>query len=727
MNESIRAAIEGWRRKVKTPRVIQMEAVECGAAALAILLGYYGRYVSLEELRLQCGVSRDGVNAFNMVQAAEHYGLKADGYRVEIKDLDQVTLPAILFWNHNHFVVLEEIQKDRVYINDPAIGPTWVSHEEFARRYSPIVLQMTPTPDFRKGGKPHTLWSDIKERLLPFREAIAFLLCAQLPLVLLGLALPVLSQIFIDKILGESILSWRWGFLGILAAVMLLTGGLTWLQGRFLNKLHIRLNVYFSSSFLWHILQLPMQFFTQRFGGEIINRMHLNTNVAQVLTGQVVITVINLLFIALYALIMLQYDVPITLIGIGAAIFNMTMIMMIAQIRMNAYARMQQEQAKTVGVSLDAISHIETMKTTANDPFFFSRIAGYYTKNINALQDIGEKDVWLSSFSRLSQRLATVVLLGFGCWRVMHGNLTIGMLIALQLLLNNFLRPFGQLVNFAMRIQSFQIDLTRLNDVLKNKRDPLVLERPQETEEDRKLKGNLEMRKVSFGYSPLSEPYIQDFNVSITPGKRVALVGTVGSGKSTIAKLASSLYSPWTGEITYDEKPIHTIPRSLFAASIGHVDQEIFLFGGTIKENLTLWKPEISDEIIEEAVRDACIHEDIIALAKHYETPLIEGGRNFSEGQRQRLEIARALINHPSLLILDEAMSAVDSNTEEEILNNLKKRGCSLLIIAHRFSTIKDCDEIIVLDNGKVVQRGTHEQLKAVPGAYQTLGGFTNG
>ena len=721
IDDSIIPIVQGWRRRVKTPRLIQMEVVECGAAALGIILGYYGRYVSLEELRLQCGVSRSGVNAFNMVQAAEHYGLEANGYRLEKEELSKIAAPAILFWNQNHFVVLEEIQKHRVYINDPAVGPRWISHEEFDRCFSSIVLEMTPNTDFQKGGKPHTLLSDIKERVYPFRDAMTYLFWAQFPLILLGLAGPVLSQIFIDKIFDEGILSWKWGFLGSVAGVTVLSGLMTWLQGHFLNNLHIRFNVHFSSTFLWHVLKLPMQFFTQRFGGEIINRMLLNTNISEVLTGQVVLSVVNLLFMGIYAAIMLQYDIPITLVGMGAGVFNVIMIIAIAQLRRNAYARVQQEEAKTIGVSLDVLSHIETMKTTSNDSFFFSRIAGYYTKNINALQDIGKKDVWLTTLSMVSQGISTIVLLGFGCWRVMHGNLTIGMLIALQILLNRFLAPFEALVGFAMQIQTFEIDLTRLNDVLKNTLDPLVIGRPPLTGKENKLKGNLEMRGVSFGYCPLDDPLIQDFSVSITPGKIIAIVGPVGSGKSTIAKLATTLYSPRAGTIFFDGKAPSDIPREVFSSSVAHVDQEIFLFGGTITENLTLWRTRVSNKVIEQAAKDACIHEDIIALVKKYETPLIEGGRNFSEGQRQRLEIARALLLNPSLLILDEATSALDSDTEVKVMHNIRKRGCSCLMIAHRLSTVRDCDEIIVLDAGKIVQRGTHQQLKGVPGAYQTM------
>lgn len=706
-------------RRVKTPTVIQMEAVECGAAALSIILRYYGRYVSLEELRTRCGVSRDGVNAYNMTLAANSYGLEATGYSLKTEHIAQAMLPCILFWENNHFVVLEGFKKDRVYINDPATGPRWIYWDEFAESYSQVVLEMKTTPAFEKVRAPTGLLASVMKRIAPFADSIAYLFFIQFFLVVLGLAIPVFTQVFIDKILGESILEWKGTYITLLAGVMCVVGFLTWMQGAFLNALQIRLAIRYSTDFLWHILQLPISFFTQRFGAEIINRMRLNKDVAQTLTGQVVITTLNALLIGFYALIMLAYDVWITVVGIATALINVAVLYFVSRRRRNAYARFQQEQAKTIGVSIDALLNIETMKTSCNDSFFFSRIAGYYTRNINALQVMGNQDAWLFSLSSFSQQFTTVFLLAFGCWRVMHGHLTIGMLIALQLILTSFLTPFRQLVEFGARIQTFRTDLNRLDDVLENATDPILKDAEPAKPLSQTFHGDLEFKNVTFGYSPFAPPLFTDINFKVKKGQWVALVGSVGAGKTTLAKLACSLYAPWKGEVLYDGKPRQEYPRELLMRSLATIDQDIFLFSGTIRDNLTLWNPSISEQALVEAAKDACIHDDILMRSEGYHAKVLERGSNFSAGQRQRLEIARALVLNPELLVMDEATNSLDTETESRVMENIRKRGCSCLIVAHRLSTVQRCDEIIVLEKGRVVQRGTHETLKGVPGLYQ--------
>lgn len=704
--------------RVGTPTVIQMEAAECGAAALGILLGYYDFYVSLEELRFRCGVSRDGVNAYNMIKAAKYYGLEADGYRANAEQALETKVPSILFWENNHFVVLEGFKKDRVYINDPATGPRFVYRDEFERCYSQIVLQMQPGPAFKRGGESPSLFAAIKKRVSEISGSLLYLFFIQFILVVIGLAMPVFTQVFIDKILKESILSWTGTYLALFAGVAAFIALMTWIQGYFLNVLRTRLSIKYSTDFLGHILQLPIAFFSQRYGAEVINRMKLNTAVANTLTGQVVVTYINLMIIGIYALIMIQYDVFITLIGIATAIVNLTVLYFVSRKRQNAYALFQQEQGKTVGVSLDALQNIETIKANCNDAYFFSRIAGYYARNINAMQNLGYKDSWLFSLSYFSQQFTTVLLLGFGCWRVIHGHLTIGMLIGLQLILNNFLKPFRELVEFGARMQTFGTDLNRLDDVLKNKIDPMIADK-RDAHLQNKFQGNLELKNVSFGYNPLAPPLISNFDLKIASGKWVAIVGKVGVGKSTIAKLACSLYQPWNGQVLYDEKPRSEYARKVLMHSLASIDQDILLFSGTIRENLTLWDSAVPLDDVIQAAQDACIHEDILMCTEGYDFQLAEGGMNFSAGQRQRLEIARALVLNPALLIMDEATSALDSATESRIVENIRRRGCSCLIISHRLNAVKYCDEILVLENGKIIQRGTHERLKETPGRYQ--------
>ena len=685
----------------KTPRVIQMEATECGAASLGIVMSYYGCYRTLEELREKCGVSRNGVNAFNMVKAAESYGFIGEGYEVPFEDLDKLELPAILHWDENHFVVLEGMGRRWVHINDPATGPRRISIEEFKEHYSDIALLVKPGPDFKKQGEKPSLLRSIRKRISPFRDVLFLMLFLQIALVLFGLVNPAAYQIFLDKIVKESVFSWKWEFLGLLSGIMLLIGSLTWIQGKILNRLHVLIAIRYSAEFLWHVLHLPTQFFTQRFGGEIIQRMNLNNRVASVLTGQVVITFINILFIGVYGLIIYQYDVLIAMIGIGTALFNMIILIIINRMRTNAYARMKQEQARAIGVSLDAIQNIETIKSTTNDHDFFARISGLYTKIINTTQSIGAKDVWLSNLSGLAQQLSSVLLLTVGVWRVMYGSLTVGMLIGLQILLNYFTKPFGQLVSFGTTVQSLHVDIDRLDDVLENSPDPLLTDRAEEETEPPET---ISFEQVNFGYAPLDNPVVEGISFQLNQGEWLGIVGKVGSGKSTIVKLATGLYAPWSGSILYDGKPLQFYSRETIKKSLAYVDQQIVLFGGSIRDNLTLWDRSIPEEDIEEAARDAEILDVILGRGDGFHAELIENGRNFSEGQRQRLEIARALVLKPKILILDEATSALDFETEKRIMENLRKRNISCLIVAHRRNTIEYCDRLLVVDEGKIVK-----------------------
>ncbi len=709
-----------WRKK--TPTVIQMEAVECGAASLSIILSYFGKYVPLEELRIECGVSRDGSNALNLIKAAKKYGLEGHGYRLELADVMEVDSPSIVFWEFNHFLVLEGFGKDCVYLNDPAMGPRKVSYEEFDEGYIGIAILFEKTESFKAGGRPPSITKELYNRLKSVPYPLLYLFLAGLCLLIPGLALPAFTRIFIDNILISNILSWKWNFLGAMAIAMVIQAALTGLQNYFLNRLNGKLALKFSSAFLWHILRLPVAFYSQRYTAEIAYRTNFNNQISQMLTGTLATTFINLILIIFYGVIMFQYDVIIAWIGIITALLNLWMMILVQRARMDAYARLQQERSKALGNALGGLQYIETIKSTGTESDFFARFTGFFTKNVNAQQEISRKDAILSSFPYFLKSLAMMFLLGIGGWRAMRGDLTIGMLIALQTLLSTFLRPVGQFVNFGQLIQNMKIDIGRLNDVLSYPIDRTYDIPPSiDLSVVKKLEGHLEFRDVTFGYSPLSPPLLKKFSFVIKPGQRLALVGPTGCGKSTIAKLSCGLYLPWGGEILYDGKPYTEINPEARHRSLASVDQEIFLFSGSIRENLTLWDKTADEKMITRATHDAHIHDEILARSQGYDSLLSEGGKNLSGGQRQRLEIARSLIYNPSFLILDEATSSLDSETEQAISDNLRRRGCSCIMIAHRLSTIKDCDEIIVLDEGKVIQRGKHEELLNIPGLYQEL------
>lgn len=721
--------------RVRTPTMLQMEAVECGAAALGIILGYYGRIVPLTELRRECGVSRDGSKASNVLKAARLYGLNAKGFKKSLEDVQQIKPPFIVFWNFNHFVVLEGFAGNTVYLNDPGTGPRKVTFDEFDQAFTGVVLLMEPGPEFTKGGKKKGVMTAMTSRLQSSQQALIFCLLAGLVLTIPRLAVPAFVQVFVDEVLVENRTDWLRPLLLGMVFVALLRGLLARLRLTYLRRLLLKLSVTMSGQFLWHTIRLPVGFYAQRFAGEISSRAQLNSKVAELLSGRLATTVIDSIMMVFYALIMLFYDPLLTLIAIFFAAANFVALQSLSRNRVDANIRLSQETGKVAGVAISGIQTIETVKAAGLESDLFAKFAGYYAKTINAQQELGLPTRLLGTLPTVLTSLAVTSILVVGGLRVMQGTLSIGGLIAYQALTQEFLKPVNELVNFGSTLQELEADLNRLDDVLENPVDPEA-ERQTTTngnfwetynQDSFKLQGYVKIDNLTFGYNRLDEPLIKDLSLSLKPGQRVALVGGSGSGKSTVAKLLTGLYTPWSGEMLIDSIPREQIPRPILANSLAMVEQEIFLFAGTVRENLTLWDPTVTEADLVRACQDAAIHDLILNMPGGYNCQLTEGGMNLSGGQRQRLEIARALVRNPSVLVLDEATSALDAETELIIDRNLRRRGCSCVVVAHRLSTIRDCDEIIVLARGKVVQRGTHEELRRAPGVYTRLVGSQEG
>ncbi len=710
------------KQHIRTPTVLQMEEVECGAAALGIILGYYGRFVPLAELRAECGVSRDGSQPASIVKAARNYGLQAKAFKKQTSQLMQMRLPVIAFWNFSHLLVVEGFDKDKVYLNDPATGPRAVSLQEFDEAYIGIVLAMEPQPGFRKGGKKPSVFRSLLERLHSSMGAVILSALVGFLLVLPGMALPVFNQVFVDQILVEGRSEWLRPLLIGMFVTAVMQGILLFLQRRYLRQLQIKLAASMSSSFMWHLLQLPVGFYTQRFPGEISGRIQLNDKVAQVLSGSMASTLINLVMAAFYGLVMFAYNWVLTAIGVSFAVLNVLILQWVERWREDNFMQSDKDYGKADGVAIAGIQSIETLKASALESDMFARWAGYISKSWNAFTDIAVINEILFVLPTLLTGLTVMLILAIGGWQVMDGKMTIGMLVAFQSLMASFQEPVNQLMGFGAMLQTLSGNVMRLDDVLANATDPqLGASNNRNNIQNVRFQGHIELRNITFGYAKVSKPLVENFSCVIQPGQRVALVGGSGSGKSTIAKLVGGLYEPWSGEILFDVIPRQEIPRSILVNSIATVEQEIFLFSGTVRDNLTLWDSTVSDSQIRRACIDARIQDVIMALPGGYSGELLEGGVNLSGGQRQRLEIARSLINNPSILILDEATSALDGETEQIIYENLRQRGCSCLIVAHRLSSIRDCDEIIVLDKGVVVQRGTHEELVRMGGFYAEL------
>jgi NHLM bacteriocin system ABC transporter peptidase/ATP-binding protein len=698
-----------------------MEATECGAAALAIVLGYHGRMVALEELRIACGVSRDGSKANNLVKAARTYGLNAKGFAKPPESLPALPLPLIVFWNFNHFLVVEGFGRDKVYLNDPATGPRVVSSEEFDEAYTGVVLVFEPGPDFRCGGTRPNLFQALRARLTGSGVALSLVILATLTLLVPGLALPAFARIFVDQVLVGGVTGWLEPLLLGMALTAVVRGVLTWLQQFYLLRLETQLAIGTAGRFFWHVLQLPVAFFTQRYAGEIGARVALNDRVARLLAGKLATTLLSLFLIGFYLLLMLQHDLLLTLIGVGVALLNVVALALIARRRADGNRQLQHDRGKLLGTAYAGVEMIETLKATGAEADFFARWSGYHAKVLNAEQRLARFSQVLSVVPPLLSALNTAAILVVGGLRIMDGQMTIGVLVAFQSLMASFLQPVNQLVALGGTLQEVGADLSRLDDVLRYPRDSHGGEESGAVASSARLNGQIELRDVSFGYNPMDPPLIAGLSLSIPAGARVALVGGSGSGKSTVAKLVAGLYAPWSGELLYDGQPRHTLPRATFTSSLAVVGQEITLFAGTVRENLSLWDATISEAAIMRAAEDAAIHAEILVRPGGYDALIAEGGRDLSGGQRQRLELARALALDPTVLVLDEATSALDPLTEQQIDANLRRRGCTCLIVAHRLSTIRDADEILVLERGTVVQRGSHAELISRPGSYRLL------
>ena len=706
----------------KVPVVMQMEALECGAASLTMVLAYYDKWIPLEQVRTDCGVSRDGSNARNVLRAARSYGLTAKGYRFDPEALKQEgKFPCIIHWNFNHFVVLCGFKGGKAVLNDPAKGNCSVTMEEFDKAFTGVCLIFEPGEGFEPSGKPKSVMAFARQRMKGTGEAVAFTVITTVIASLMGIIQPGFSRIFMDRLLTGENPEWTVGFLWALAGLSAVQIVIELVQAVYSARINGKIAAVGSTTFMWKVLRMPMEFFSQRMAGDIQQRKAANASIAGSLVSTFAPLVLQAFMMAFYLVVMTRYSVMLTLVGIFSILINTLMSRIISGKRINITRVQMRDAGKLSGTTVAGIEMIETIKASGAENGFFEKWAGYQA-SVN-LQEVrfARLNQYLGLIPQIVATLTNTAVTILGVYLVMEGAFTIGMVMAFQGFLASFMAPAQQLISAGQTLQEMRTQMERIEDVMQYPSDVVYESKGEEDETFAKLSGAIEMKNVTFGYSRLAEPLIRDFSLTLKPGSRVAFVGTSGCGKSTLSKLISGLYQPWSGEILFDGKPMTQIDRSVFTGSLAVVDQDIILFEDTIANNIKMWDASIEDFEMIMAARDAQLHEDIMQRDGGYNYRIAEGGKDFSGGQRQRIEIARVLAQDPTIIILDEATSALDARTEYEVVRSIKDRGITCIVVAHRLSTIRDCDEIIVMDCGNVVERGTHDELFALNGFYTKL------
>ena len=705
--------------KVKNvPVIMQMEMVECGAASLGMVMAYYKKWLPLEQLRKDCGVSRDGCSAKQLLLAGRSYGMEANAYKLDEDELQELA-PAIIHWNFNHFVVYKGKKGGVHYLNDPGRGKVKVSQEEFDRSFTGIALSFEPTEAFQPGGSRASILGFVKRRLKNTWAAAFFIFVVGLLSAIVGIATPLFSQVFMDDILSGKNPDWFKPFMAAFIAVIGVNILTAWLRGIYQRKYNAAMAIDANSNFFWHLLRLPMDFFSQRYVGDLILRQKSNQNIAATLVQQLAPLAIQMMLLVLYLTFMLRYSLLLTLIGLGSMGLNIVLASYISTKRVDVARISERDMGKYYGVTMSCLDNIETIKAAGAENGFFSHWAGYFTNMHNSEARAGRRDQLYGVWPEMLQTLTNNAILLIGAYLIMDGEFTIGMLLAFQGFMSGFSAPAQQLFSVAEMVIEMRTQMERVEDVLKYP----VQEQSNaaHSEGSGKLRGRIELKNVSFGYNKFSQPQIKDVSMTVEPGKSVAFVGTSGCGKSTLAKLITGLYQPWEGEILFDGKRRSEINSDEFTNSVAMIDQNVVMFDDTILSNIKMWDSSIEDFAMVLACRDAQIREEVVSRPEGFNTRLVKGGKNFSGGQLQRIEIATALAREPVVLIMDEATSALDAETEKHIMDSIRMMGVTLIVIAHRLSTIRDCDEIVVLDKGVVVERGTHQALMEKDGVYKQL------
>ena len=699
----------------KVPVIMQLEALECGAASLAMVLAYYGRWIPLEQLRKECGVSRDGSNMNSMFRVAKKYNLQPKAFRCSAKTLFQKgKFPAIIFWQYSHFVVVNGFVRGgkEVSLNDPARGKITMPFEEFEQHYSGICMLFEPSEEFEQGGRPASVLGFARQRLKGTFPMFMMVTFTTLIASLTGILFPAFSRFFVDRLLSHSVPQWSGGFFVLLGLVVFSQVASLCIRTIYMLKLQGKMAAIANTSFLWHMLRLPLEFFEQRMSADIAARQQSNQLISSTLINTFAPLAFDFVAMVFNLIIMINYNPVLAAVGMISVAVNLIIARIVSEKRVNITRVQMRDTSNLNGSTLFGINMIETIKSAGAENGFFMQWAGHQANANTQSVKFGKLNHTLGQIPQLLSLLTSNIILFLGVRLIIQGEWTIGFISAFNGYLLAFSTPVQSLITSGQQIQEMRTNMERVQDVFKYPVDVEYNEHDIILDEDmNKLSGLIEMKNVTFGYNKLDAPIIEDFSMTVKPGHSVAIVGASGCGKSTVAKLLTGLYPAWSGEILFDGKSHSQIDRKIFTSSVSCINQDITLFEDTIAENIKIWDKSIEDFEVILAARDAMIHDEIVRREGDYSAKLTEGGKNFSGGQRQRLEIAGALAQEPTIMIMDEATSALDTQTEFQLMNSVTNRGLTLVIISHRLSIIRDCNEIIVMKDGKILDSGTHEEL----------------